>query len=167
MPFVKNQAPARLPKPMRVFAGVSRKLAVPSTKVANMKHTIAPIGALLALIACSGPMSTPVSSRPSLMAQSGSGIGKVRIQPNHITFASVYSGPRKVRISQRGYAYGPFSYVVVGNSCRANASAGFQGYNQRGETLWSIYPTAQVAHGCPLEFFGAGNRKARLFVSVK
>lgn len=132
-----------------------------------MKYAIAPIGALLALIACSEQMSAPPASRPSLIAQSGSAIGKVRIRPDHITFASVYSGPRRVRLSQRGYAYGPFSYVVVGSSCRPNATALFKGYNKRGETLWAIYPTASVPHGCPLEFLGADNRTAKLFVSVK
>jgi hypothetical protein len=123
------------------------------------------ICALLPLVACSEQMSPSPTSRPALTAQSG--FGKIRIKPNHITFSSVNSGPRHVRISQRGYSYGQFSYTSGGSFCQPNASGTFDNFNQRGEAVWSIYPTMQVAHGCPLRFLGAGNRKAKLFVTVK
>lgn len=129
-----------------------------------MKHVIAPIGALLALVACSDQISPPTTSRPAVTTQSG--FGQIRIRPNHITFLSVSSAPRHVRISQRGYSYGQFTYQSGGSFCQTNATGTFDGFNQRGEAVWSIFPTAQVTHGCPLRFSGAGNRKARLFVTV-
>jgi hypothetical protein len=96
-----------------------------------------------------------------------SGFGKVTIRPDHITFLSLNSGPRHVRISQRGYSYGQFSYTSGGPFCRPNATGAFDNFNKRGEAVWSIYPSAQVAHGCSMKFSGAGNRKAKLFVTVK
>jgi hypothetical protein len=99
------------------------------------------------------------------MAQSG--FGKVTIQPDHITFLSLNSGPRHVRISQRGYSYGLFSYMSGGPFCQPNATGTFDKFNKRGEAVWSIYPSAQVPHGCAMKFFGGGNRKAKLFVTVK
>lgn len=123
------------------------------------------MGLLLALAGCLEQTSVPATLRPAPAAQSG--FGKIRIKPDHITFSSVNSGPRHVRISQRGYSYGQFSYTSGGSFCQLNASGTFDKFNQRGEAVWSIYPTMQVAHGCPLRFLGAGNRKAKLFVTVK
>lgn len=120
---------------------------------------------LLTLVGCSEQVSPPATSRPALTAQSG--FGKIRIQPDHITFLSVNSAARRVRISQRGYNYGQFSYTSGGSFCQPNATGSFDNFNRRGEAIWSIYPTAQVAHGCAMKFQGSGNRKAKLFVTVK
>lgn len=130
-----------------------------------MKHVVSAVCAFLALVACSEQASTPAISHPALETESG--FGKVRIQPDRITFISVNAGPRHVRISQRGYGYGQFSYMSGGTFCQPNATGTFDNFNRRGEAIWSIYPTKQVPHGCALKFTGAGNRKARLFVTVK
>lgn len=128
-----------------------------------MKYAISAICALLALVACSEQTSPPATLAPAQMALSG--FGKVKIQPDHITFVGLNSGPRHVRISQRGYSYGLFSYMSGGPFCQANATGTFDNFNKRREAVWSIYPTSQGV--CSMKFFGAGNRKAKLLVTVK
>jgi len=130
-----------------------------------MKNVIAPIGVVLALVGCSEYVSPPAASSAALVEQSG--FGRVRIRPNHITFVGLSGGQRKVRISQRGYSFGLFTYSSGGPFCQPNATATLDGFDQSGAAIFSIYPTAQVAHGCPMKFLGAGNRKARLFVTVQ
>jgi hypothetical protein len=131
-------------------------------------RTVLPVvGALLALVDCSAQMSAPATSPQAPMTPSGfGGFGKVIIRPDHITFLSL-NGRRHVRISQRGYSYGQFSYTSGGPFCQPNATGTFDKFNKRGEAVWSIYPAAHVPHGCSMKFLGAGNRKGKLFVTVK
>lgn len=110
-------------------------------------------------------MAPPAAPSPALQTQGA--FGRVRIRPDVLTFAGVSSASKQIRISQRGYSYAHFSYTSGGANCQPNATGVFSRFNARGEAVWLISPTAQVSHGCPLKFIGAGYRKAKLVVIVR